>query len=85
MEITYKPEEYFQDYQVLKDYYAQIAVEQDPDARKQLMADLMSFGVENAYQIPLYASVNAVAYNKELQGVTASPVSDFYIANLSWS
>ena len=85
METTYKPEEYFQDYQVLKDYYAQIAVEQDPDARKQLMADLMSFGVENAYQIPLYASVNAVAYNKELQGVTASPVSDFYIANLSWS
>ena len=49
------------------------------------MADLMSFGVENAYTVPLYASVNAVAYNKGLQGITASPVSDFYIHKLSWS
>lgn len=77
MVSTYKPEEYFEGYQVLKDYYAKIAVEQDPAARKQLMADLMSYGVENAFQIPLYASVNAVAYNKNLKGVTASrsPIS----------
>lgn len=81
---TYKPEEYFKDAEVLKDYYAKIAVEQDPAARKQLMADLMSFGVENAYQIPLYASVNAVAYNKDLKGIVASPVTDFYIHKLSW-
>jgi len=81
---TYKPEEYFKDADVLKDYYAKIAVEQDPAARKQLMADLMSFGVENAYQIPLYASVNAVAYNKDLKGIVASPVTDFYIHKLSW-
>lgn len=85
MVSTYKPEEYFEGYQVLKDYYAKIAVEQDPAARKQLMADLMSYGVENAFQIPLYASVNAVAYNKNLKGVTASPVSDFYISKLSWN
>lgn len=85
MESTYKPDQFFSGYQVLKDYYAKIAVEQDPVARKQLMADLMSYGVENAFQIPLYASVNAVAYNKNLQGVTASPVADFYISKLSWS
>lgn len=84
MENSFKPEEYFSGYQTLKDLYAKIAVEQDPKARKQLMADLMSYGVENAYQIPLYASVRAVAYNKDLKGVTASPVGDFYIANLSW-
>lgn len=82
---TYKHAEYFQDVDVLKEYYANIAIEQDPVARKQLMADLMSFGVENAFQIPLYASVNAVAYNKNLQGLTASPVNDFYISKLSWS
>lgn len=81
---TYKPAEYFRDVDVLKEYYANIAIEQDPAARKQLMADLMSFGVENAFQIPLYASVNAVAYNKDLQGLTASPVNDFYISKLSW-
>ena len=85
METTFKHEEYFKDVDVIKDYYAKIAIEQDPAARKQLMADLMSFGVENAYQIPLYASVNAIAYNKNLQGVAASPVSDFYIHKLSWS
>ncbi len=85
MEKTYKPELYFKDYAVLKDYYAKIATEQDPAARKQLMADLMSFGVENAYQLPLYAGVNAVAYNKNLQGVSASPVADFYIHKMSWS
>ena len=85
METTFKHEEYFKDVDVIKDYYAKIAIEQDPAVRKQLMADLMSFGVENAYQIPLYASVNAIAYNKNLQGVAASPVSDFYIHKLSWS
>lgn len=85
METTFKHEEYFKDVDIIKDYYAKIAIEQDPAARKQLMADLMSFGVENAYQIPLYASVNAIAYNKNLQGVAASPVSDFYIHKLSWS
>ncbi len=85
MEKTYNPELYFKDYAVLKDYYARIAVEQDPAARKQLMAELMSFGVENAYQLPLYAGVNAVAYNKDLQGVSASPVADFYIHKMSWS
>ena len=56
METTFKHEEYFKDVDVIKDYYAKIAIEQDPAVRKQLMADLMSFGVENAYQIPLYAS-----------------------------
>ena len=56
----------------------------DPVARKQLMADLMSYSNENAYQIGLYAGVSAVAYNKDLTGIVASPVSDFYISKLSW-
>lgn len=85
MVTTFKPEEYFDDVEVLKDYYAKIAIEQDPVARKQLMTDLMSFGNESAYQIPLYASVNAIAYNKNLQGVSASPVADFYISKMSWN
>lgn len=84
MENTYTPDKYFEGYQTLKDYYAKIATEMDADARKQLMADLMSYSNENAYQIGLYAGVSAVAYNKDLQGVTASPVSDFYISKLSW-
>lgn len=84
METTYKPGEYFKDYAVLKDYYAKLAVEMDPVVRRQMMADLMSFSNENAYQIGLYASVNAIAYNKDLKGIVASPVNDFYIANLSW-
>lgn len=85
MQNSYSPDKYFADYQVLKDYYAKIATEMDPDARKQLMADLMSFSNENAYQIGLYAGVSAVAYNKDLKGITPSPVSDFYISKLSWS
>ncbi len=84
MEKTYTPDKYFEGYQTLKDYYAKIATEMDPVARKQLMADLMSYSNENAYQIGLYAGVSAVAYNKDLTGVVASPVSDFYISKLSW-
>lgn len=44
----------------------------------------MSYSNENAYQIGLYAGVSAVAYNKDLTGIVASPVSDFYISKLSW-
>lgn len=84
MEKTYTPDKYFEGYQTLKDYYAKIATEMDPVARKQLMADLMSYSNENAYQIGLYAGVSAVAYNKDLTGIVASPVSDFYISKLSW-
>lgn len=84
MENTYSPDKYFEGYQTLKDYYAKIAAELDPTTRRQLMADLMSYSNENVYQIGLYAGVSAVAYNKELKGIKASPVSDFYIANLSW-
>ena len=85
METTYTYDEQFENIDVIKDYYSRIMIEQDQDARKQLMAELMSYGVENAYQIPLYASVNAVAFNKNLNGVTASPVADFYISNISWN
>ncbi len=84
MEKSYTPDKYFEGYQTLKDYYAKIATEMDPVARKQLMADLMSYSNENAYQIGLYAGVSAVAYNKDLTGIVASPVSDFYISKLSW-
>lgn len=84
MEKAYTPDKYFEGYQTLKDYYAKIATEMDPVARKQLMADLMSYSNENAYQIGLYAGVSAVAYNKDLTGIVASPVSDFYISKLSW-
>lgn len=85
METSYTPDKYFEGYQTLKDYYAKIATEMDASARKQLMADLMSYSNENAYQIGLYAGVSAIAYNKDLKGVTASPVSDFYISELSWN
>lgn len=81
----YSPDKYFEGYQTLKDYYAKIASEMDPVARKQLMADLMSYGNENVYQIGLYAGVSAIAYNKELKGINASPVSDFYISKISWN
>ncbi len=85
METTFTYDKYFEGVDVLKDYYSRIMLEQDQEARKQLMADLMSYNNENAYQIPLYAGVNAVAYNKNLQGVSASPVADFYIGNMSWA
>lgn len=84
MENTYTPDKYFEGYQTLKDYYVKIASEMDPSARRQLMADLMSYSNENVFQIGLYAGVSSVAYNKDLTGITASPVSDFYISRLSW-
>ncbi len=81
---TYKPDEYFTGWETLKDYYAKIAVEMDPATRRQMMADLMSYSLENGYAVPLYASVNAIVYNKDLKNIVASPVNDFYVEKLSW-
>ena len=60
-------------------------VETDPEARKDIFAELMAIVQEEAYAIPLFNSDSVMALSKDLQGVTLNPNNAWRVMEWSWN
>lgn len=54
------------------------------EARKALYLEAVNIVTEEAYEVPLFANTNTLAYNSGLQGVEVYPLSSVYLYDLSW-
>lgn len=54
------------------------------EERKALYLEAVNIVTEEAYEVPLFASVNTLAFNSNLQGVEVYPLASVYLYNISW-
>ena len=54
------------------------------EARKELYLKAVNIVTEEAYQVPLFASTNTLAFNQDLQGVEVYPLGSVYLFDMSW-
>lgn len=54
------------------------------DARKDIYLKAVNIVTEEAYSVPLFSSVNVMAYNKGLQGVKVHPLNNMYFRAWTW-
>ncbi|MDE6168951.1 MAG: hypothetical protein K2G28_10900, partial [Acetatifactor sp.] len=58
--------------------------ETDPEARKALTAEILSYMNENTISVPLYLPAATIAFNKDLKGVVAHPQTITHLQDWSW-
>lgn len=54
------------------------------DARKELYLKAVNIVTEEAYEVPIFANTNTLAFNSSLQGVEVHPLGTINLFNLSW-
>lgn len=54
------------------------------DARKELYLKAVNIVTEEAYEVPLFASTNTLAFNSNLNGVVVHPLNIVCFYNLAW-
>lgn len=54
------------------------------EARKELYRKAVDIVTEEAYEVPIFANTNTLAFNSNLQGVEVHPLGTINLFNLSW-